>query len=165
MKHLILTFFCCLVFAGNTYSQDFNSAIGLRIGYPLSITYKKFISESSAIEAYAGYRNFIGASYLSLNGAYQIHKDIDEVDRLQYYYGAGASVVSWNVDFGNGTTSLGLSGYLGLSYTLDGTPLNVSIDWIPTLFINGLAGYGRGFNGGYGTIAARYILGSNSGDN
>jgi len=150
------------MFLPSLSSQDFDSAVGLRIGFPLSITYKKFINETGAIEGYVGYRNFIGASNLSLNAAYQIHKDIDEVDRLQYYYGAGASVVNWNVKFGNGATSLGLQGYLGLSYTVDGAPVNVSIDWIPTLFINGLAGYGRGFSVGYGTIAARYILGSNS---
>lgn len=162
MKNIILVLACIIAVMTSATSQDFNSAVGLRIGYPLSVTYKKFISESNAIEAYAGYRNFIGASYLSLNAAFQIHKDIEDVDRLQYYYGAGASVVSWNVDFGSGTTSLGLQGYLGLSYTLDDMPLNVSVDWIPTLFINGLAGYGRGFAGGYGTIAARYILGSNN---
>lgn len=162
MKYLLITTFCCLMISSDLSSQDFDSAIGIRVGYPLSVTYKKFVSESNAVEAYAGFRSFAGASYLSLNGAYQIHKDIDDVDRLQYYYGAGASVVSWTVDFGSGTTSLGLSGYLGLSYTLDGTPINLSIDWIPTFFVNGLAGYGRGFNGGYGTLAARYILGGGS---
>lgn len=164
MKNLLLTTFCCILFTSSIFSQDFDSAVGLRIGYPLSITYKKFISESNAIEAYAGTRSFFGARYFSVNGAFQIHKDIEDVERLQYYYGGGASFVNWSVDFGDGATSIGLQGYLGLSYTLDSTPINVSIDWIPTFFINGLAGYGNGFNGSYGTIAVRYVLGSNNDD-
>lgn len=160
MKNLLLGFICLLFFSINATSQDFNSAVGLRIGYPLSVTYKKFISDQNAIEAYAGYRNFFGASYFSFSGAFQIHKDIDEVDRLQYYFGAGASVVKWNLDFGSGNTSLGINGYLGLSYTLENTPLNVSIDWIPTLFINGQSGFGSGFSASAGSLAVRYVLGS-----
>jgi len=144
-------------------AQDFDSAVGLRLGYPTSVTYKKFISETNALEAYAGYRSFVGASFVTVSGAYQIHKDIESVDRLQWYYGGGASVYLWSVDFGSGSTSIGLQGYLGLSYTLNNTPVNFSVDWIPTFFINGLEGYGRGFGGGYGTLAVRYVLGSDSG--
>jgi len=162
MKKFILSSVCFIIFLAGVQSQDFNSAIGLRIGYPLSLTYKKFISEENAIEAYAGYRNFFGASYFSFSGAFQIHKDLDPIDRLQYYYGAGASVIKWNVDFGDGNTSIGINGYLGLSYTLENTPVNVSVDWIPTLFINGQSGFGNGFSGSYGTFAVRYVLGSDT---
>jgi len=162
MKKIITTSLCLLFLISSISSQDFDSAIGLRVGYPLSVTYKKFISESGAIEAYAGYRGFLGVSSLSLNGAFQIHKDIDALEGLQYYFGGGASVVIWNVNYGDGTTSLGLQGYIGASYTFSDIPLNLSVDWIPTLFINGLTGYGRGFSPGYGTIAARYVLGSNN---
>lgn len=162
MKYLLLTCFCCLMISSDVLSQDFDSAVGLRLGYPTSVTYKKFINETAAIEGYVGFRSFAGASYLSVNGAFQLHKDIADVDQLQWYYGAGAGVVLWNVDFGNNSTSVGIQGYLGLSYTFDGTPINVSADWIPTFFLNGLTGYGDGLNTGYGTIAVRYVLGGGS---
>lgn len=165
MKYLLITSFCFLMVASDLSAQDFDSAIGLRLGYPTSVSYKKFISETNALEGYVGYRNFIGASYLSINGAFQIHKDIEDVDRLQYYYGGGASAVLWSVDFGSGSTSFGLQGYLGLSYTFEGTPINVSADWIPTFFLNGLTGYGDGFSGNNGTLAIRYVLGGGSDSN
>lgn len=144
--------------------QDFNSAIGLRLGNPVSATYKTFISESSALEGYVGFRNFLGANFINLSAAYQIHKDleVEEVDNLQWYYGAGGNVYLWTFDFGDATTSFGVSGYIGLSYTFEETPINVSVDWIPTFFINGQEGFARGFGGGYGSLAVRYILNRNS---
>lgn len=159
MKKIYFSIVVCLLLTSGLFAQDFNSAIGLRLGYPTSVTYKKFISSNNAIEVFAGYRNFVGASFFTVSGAYQIHKDFDSVDRLQWYYGAGASAFLWSVDFGDGSTSLGIQGYLGLSYTLSSAPVNFSIDWIPTVFINGLEGYGRGFGSGYGSLAVRYVLG------
>lgn len=162
MKFLlfIITFFFLVP---NVSAQDFDSAVGLRFGRPNSVTYKKFINESAALEGFVGYRSFFGANFVTISGAYQIHKDIAEVDNLQYYYGGGASVYFWSVDFGDSSTSLGIQGYLGLSYTLENTPINFSIDWIPTFFINGLDGFGTGFGGGYGSLAVRYVLGRKDG--
>jgi len=156
MKRILFTIAASFFLTVGLLAQDFDSAIGLRLGLPTSVTYKKFISETNALEGYVGFRSFTGASFITFSGAYQIHKDIEDVDRLQYYYGGGASLFLWNLDFGDGTTSIGLQGYVGLSYTLEGTPLNISIDWIPTVFINGVAGFGNGFGGGYGTIARRW---------
>lgn len=167
MKNLLLTSFCLILFATSSYAQDFDSAVGLRLGYPMSVTYKKFISESSAIEAYGGFRSYGGVvNTLSVHGAYQIHKDIDEIDNLQYYYGGGAAAFFWSGTGFNGTTSFAVQGYIGLSYTLEDTPVNVSLDWIPTFLIkDGLGGFGNGFGSGYGSLGVRYVLGGGSNDN
>ncbi len=160
MKNLLLTTFCLLLFASSSYSQDYDSAVGLRLGYPLSATYKKFISESNAIEVYGGYRGYTFVRTLSVHGAYQIHKDISDIDNLQYYYGGGAAAFFWSDDFSGSATSFALQGYLGLSYTLEDTPVNITVDWIPTFLINsGLGTFGSGFGGGYGSLGIRYILG------
>jgi len=160
MKNLILTFFCLLLFSISTHAQDFDSAVGLRIGFPVSATFKKFISENNALEAYGGFRNRLGTQSLSLHGAFLIHKDIDEVENLQYYYGGGGAVFFFTSDFSGSATTLGIQGYIGLSYTLKDSPINVSADWIPTLLVNdGLGSFGRGFGGSYGSVAVRYILG------
>ncbi len=155
----VLAALFCLSFSAE--AQDFKSAVGLRLGYPLSASYKTFLNESAAVEAYVGFRSFsFVGSFLSVSGAYQIHKDIGEVKNLQWYYGGGASVFLWsfkNSFIGNeSSTSLGLQGYIGLSYTLEDTPINFSIDWIPTFF---LGGYSSGFGSGYGSLAVRYVLG------
>lgn len=159
MKNILMTAMMMVIFLGTGFSQDFDSAIGLRLGVPSSVTYKKFINESDALEGYMGFRNYFRTRFVTLGAAYQIHKDIDEVDNLQYYYGGGASVYFWSSDFElTNTTSLGVQAYLGLSYTLEDLPLNFSVDWVPTFYINGLVGYGSGLGVGYGTLAVRYIL-------
>lgn len=146
-----------------SYSQDFDSAVGLRFGYPLSVTYKTFISETAALEGYVGYRNYAGSvSFFNINAAYQIHQDIEDVDQLQWYYGGGGNIAFWSGDFLDRNTSIGISGYAGLSYTFPDIPLNLSIDWVPTFFINGNAGFANGFSAGYGSLAARYVLSSDS---
>ena len=53
------------------------------------------------------------------------------------------------------TTSFGIQGYLGLDYAFEDIPLNITADWIPTIFLNG---FGSGFGAGYGTLGVRYIL-------
>ena len=142
--------------AGTNYA----TAVGLRLGYPLSLSLKKFFTEDIAGEAYIGFRGFSGYSWVNIAVAVQKHAPIDAVDGLQWYYGAGASVFFFNFDndfFGDSstTTSFGVQGYIGLDYTFADIPLNLSLDWIPTIFING---FGSGFSGSYGSLAARYVI-------
>ena len=151
MKNLFLILIIFLGGIVTSQAQNYNSAIGLRLGYPNSVTYKHFVSESNAIELYGGIRRFFGSSLININGAYQIHTPIESVDNLQWYYGAGAGV-----GLGDGFTSISLSGYIGLDYKFDDLPLALSIDYVPTYFLGSSS---LNFQGGYGNLAARYILG------
>ena len=155
--------------SSNLNAQKYTSAVGLRFGAPLSVSYKMFISEATAIEVYASYRtnnvNFLGVKYgwtsIGVNGAYLIHKDFDNTEGLSWYYGGGASLFFWSYDSGytgnNGSISFGVSGYIGLDYKFENAPVNISLDWVPTFFIgsNSLEGFGAG----QGALAVRYILG------
>lgn len=160
MKKTIFTIALSFIICISTNAQDFDSAVGLRLGFPAGITYKKFISETNALEFYGGFRGFAFARSISLHGAYQIHKDIDEVDGLQWYYGGGAAAFFWSDDFSGSSTQIGFQGYIGLSYTLTGTPLNLTLDWVPTFSLgSGLSGLNSGFGAGFYSVGARYILG------
>lgn len=167
MKNIIkLLCICCFaLYANCVQAQEFSSAIGARLGYPLSASFKRFISESSAVEVYIGTRSF-GSGFgryrwWTISGGYQIHKPIeaDGLEGLSYYYGAGVSVFFWNFDNtyfeGYATTTIGTQGYAGLSYSFENVPINLTVDWVPTYFING---FGSGFGAGYGTVGVRYIL-------
>lgn len=150
MKQLLLPGLFCLVGLAVS-AQDFNSAIGARLGNPSALSYKVFLSETNAVEAFGGLY-FTGSTVaFAANAAYQIHSDleIEGVDGLQWYYGGGGGFVA-----GIGDAYITLSGYIGLSYTFDDIPLNLSVDWVPTF---GLAA-DTGFAGGYGALAARYVL-------
>ncbi len=158
MKKLFFTLVLLMAFfAAN--SQDYKSAIGLRLGYPTSITYKHFISEPGAIELFAGFRSYTFYRWINVGGAYEHHKPISGVDGLKWYFGGGASIFLWTYDDGflddDGSTSFGLLGVLGLDYKFADAPVNLSADWMPVFFLNG---YGNGFGGGFGAVSARYTF-------
>lgn len=163
MKRLILLFLltASLCVSQNSYAQDYSSAIGLRLGYPLSLSYKTFLNDQGAVEVFGGIRGFSTYSWVNIGGAYQHHQDISGVEGLNWYIGGGASVFFWNFKdsfFGDNSssTTFGILGNIGLDYTFPETPINVSVDWMPIYFING---FGNGFGGGYGGLAIRYVLG------
>ncbi len=160
MKTRFFTLLMALLFVASvSQAQDYKSAVGLRLGYPLSVSYKTFISDRGAFEGVAGFRSYVGYSWFNVGAYYQHHNEISSVDGLRWYYGAGANVYFWSYDSGflnaGSTTSIGISGVLGLDYKFNDLPLNLSVDWIPTFFVNG---FGSGFGGGYGALAARYVL-------
>jgi hypothetical protein len=153
MRQLLLSaLFCSIAFCAT--AQDFKSAIGARLGIPASLSYKVFLSETNAVEAFGGLIFIDGTVALSANAAYQIHADleVEGLEGLQWYYGGGAGFVT-----STSSTYLTLSGYAGLSYTFDDIPLNLSVDWVPTF---GIA-KNVGLDVGYGALAARYILSQN----
>lgn len=161
MKKLItLSILSIALFIGiNAHAQAYNSAIGLRFGYPTSVSYKKFVSENKAFEGYAGFRSYSFYRAININAALQFHTPIESVEGLKWYWGAGAGLYTYSFDTGfggdNGGASIAAQGYLGLDYKFESIPLNLSVDWVPSLFIGG---YGSGFGADYGALTARYIL-------
>jgi hypothetical protein len=161
MKQILFTFLLCVVFVNAAQSQNYKSAVGLRLGYPLSLSYKTFISEPGAIEVFAGLRSYSFYRWFAVGGLYEHHKPISEVEGLSWYFGGGASARFWSFDdtflagTGSSSTSFAILGTVGLDYSFKDTPLNLSIDWVPAFSLNG---YGNGFDAGLGAISARYIL-------
>ncbi len=155
----ILAFMFC--FTNTAEAQNYQTALGARLGYPLAASIKHFLNENGAIEAYVGARFYSSYRWTIISAGYQHHKPINGVDGLQWYVGGGASVFFWGFkdsflgsnEYNN--TTFGVQGYLGLDYAFADVPINLSLDWVPTYFFNG---YGSGFGGGYGSLAVRYIL-------
>lgn len=169
MKTLRIAFALLLMaaFSQNAQAQDFKSAVGLRLGSPWALSYKTFLSESSAIEAFLGYRNYgyftTGYNYFQVGGLYQIHGAFGDTDGLSYYYGGGASVSFWTYpdgfsDFFDEYTSISpnIHANVGISYTFDDTPINLTLDVLPTLSLGNTFIDSFGF--GY-TLGVRYVLG------
>ncbi|MCB0575217.1 MAG: hypothetical protein KDC61_11705 [Saprospiraceae bacterium] len=159
-KHLFLIFLFALGFGFSAKAQDYHSAIGLRLGYPASISYKHFISEPGAIEAFLGFRSYRYYRWMNIGGLYEHHMPITGADGLNWYVGGGASLFFWNYkdnfpDNEDGNTSFGVLGAIGLDYKFANAPLNVSVDWLPVFFVNG---YGNGFAGGYGALSVPYTI-------
>lgn len=165
MKKVILSLALVLacVFTAQSQSSEYKTAIGLRLGYPASISFKQFISEPGAIEAFIGFRGYGYARLINIGALYQHHSPISSLEGLQWYVGGGAAAWLWTYDndynFGGDYNNFNLAvmGCLGLDYKFADFPINLSVDWIPT-FVVGDSYYSNGFGVGYGALSARYTL-------
>ena len=158
MKKLIFTlvFAFSFIFVSSINAQSYSSAVGAKLGYGLNATYKKELKESMYVDIYAGIRTY----YFVGGAALELHKPIESIDNLYWYYGGGAYLgfYSYNVlGLDESYTFIGINGVLGLDYTFDEIPLNISTDWMPGFNLTGSSGF-YAFNGG---LSVRYILGEN----
>ena len=115
---------------------DYERAVGLRFGFHNGITYKQFLTSISAIEALA----YFGNNSFNLTGLYEINNEnAFQVDRLDWYYGAGGHIGFYDSNSENGGDSfiLGIDGIIGIEYNLEQAPFNFSLDWKPEINIIG----------------------------
>jgi hypothetical protein len=148
-------------------AQPYKSSVGVRLGYPTSISAKSFVSDNKAIEAFFGYRSYSqnyatrSHSWFMLGAAVTKQEELkDLIEGLHWYGGAGASIFrwSWNPLYYNppyNYTTVGLLAQGGLEYVLPSYPLTVSVDWMPMLSIGR---YGTYFGADYGAVSVRYIF-------
>jgi hypothetical protein len=165
MKKLTFLLGIFLTFAAlSTQAQsEYKSAIGARLGLPVSFSYKHFITERGALEGNVGFGRsgyLNGWNYFRVGGMYQHHFPIGDIEGFKWYVGGGAfvqfnSYPDYFNNFGYSKTSLGINGVGGVDYKFKNIPLNLSADWMPTIFIGD---YYQSFGGGYGAVSVRYVL-------
>lgn len=170
-KILWSTLFFIFCFVGtNLQAQEYQSAVGLRLGSPASISYKTFLGGSqNALEVFAGTKgektSVFGSNYgwrwFTVGAAYQLHQPLElgDIDALNWYWGFGGSAYFWSFDDGffadESTTSFAAQGYIGVDYSFENAPINLSLDWVPSFFFNG---FGSGFGADYGALSVRYTF-------
>ena len=156
MKKLLLLLLVAVVLtiasvnAQTINSVDYKTALGIKF-YPTGITLKHFLSAKKAVEG-LGYFYGDGAR---VTGLYEIYGNINNADGLRYYFGPGAHIGVYNNKHG-GATAIGVDGVLGLDYKIHAAPIDLSIDWQPSIEFG--SGYNNGFSGGFGGIGIRYTL-------
>lgn len=154
MKRAILFGTLCLLFVSQgAWAQrkaTYNHALGLRAGGTSGITYKHFISSSSAIEGILGF----WYNGISLTGLYEGYAPTG-LQGLKWYYGGGAHVATYSrydyvrenrYWYRNHTSgyAIGIDGIVGLEYKIPPIPVAISFDLKPTFEIGG-SGYGAMF--------------------
>jgi hypothetical protein len=155
---LVIFLFMGLGWSLHLQAQDYKTAIGLRLGSPLSVSFKTFLSEKGAVELFAGYRGYSFYNWIALGGTYQRHIPLTGVEGLNVFFGGGASAFFWSYDAFSeySSTTFGILGVGGLDYKFKNAPINISADWMPAFFIG--TGYTTGFGAGYGALSVRYVL-------
>jgi hypothetical protein len=151
---LTLTFVFTLIITSN--AQDYKTSLGIRGGLPVGITVKHFLSEANAIEGILATRwgGFV------LTGLYEFERWTGEYPSLNWYFGFGAHLGTWSqgynprLDESYSGLVIGVDGVIGIEYTFDELPLNLSLDILPSVNLIGYAGWG-GING---ALSIRYVF-------
>jgi hypothetical protein len=156
MKKLLIVSVLILFIGITLNAQDYKTSLGLRAGIPYGVTIKHFLSKTDAIEGIlAGmWQGFV------ITGLYENEHWTGHYPGLNWYWGGGAHVGFW--DAGNNPylketytgSVLGIDGILGLEYTFDEVPINLSLDLMPSFNLFG----NPGWNGIYGALSIRYVF-------
>ncbi|QXU40658.1 hypothetical protein [Pedobacter sp. D749] len=137
MRKLFTILGCIALFAlttTNVKAQNYKNAIGGRFGSYNGVSFKTGLNKGAMLELIGNFRSNSGFSWVQLTGLYEVYNPIKGADGLNWYYGGGASVGSVkNKVIDESDIYLGLNGVLGLDYKFKGAPINLSLDWIPTL--------------------------------
>jgi hypothetical protein len=148
--------FAFLISSLFSYSQDYTTGIGLRGGPSNGLTVKHFISQKAALEGILSTR----WGGFGLTGLYELNVPIKSVSRLNFYYGLGGHIGSydgkrngWFKDDKNHTI-IGIDGIIGLEYNFKEIPFNIGVDYKPGFNLIGYSGYW----GDEGALSIRYIF-------
>jgi len=129
MKKLrILIFVCCgLAGLGKVNGQEYSNALGIRLSTAQatinqSVSYRRYFNENTAVEGLLSFDPMaIGVIYEKV---YPLG-----TPGLQWFFGGGGYVAF------KGDNVVGAMGIVGLDYTLQSVPINLSLDWKPELNI------------------------------
>jgi hypothetical protein len=120
--------------ATNANAQEYKNAIGGRFGSYNGVSFKTGLNKGAMLELIGNFRSNSGYSWVQLTGLYEVYNPIGGAPGLNWYYGGGASIGSVKTKHtDNSDIYLGANGVLGLDYKFNGAPINLSLDWIPTL--------------------------------
>ena len=139
-----------------SFGQDYKTGLGLRAGLPYGLTVKHFLNKYSALEGLLASRwqGFI------ITGLYENEHQTGQYPGLNWYWGFGAHVGFWgtnenpNLNITQSGAVIGADAILGLEYTFDEIPLNLSLDLLPSVNLIGYTGWG-GING---ALSIRYVF-------
>lgn len=149
--------FCVLLIsaANMLFAQsNYNKALGVKFPVGVSVTYKKFVSDTRNIEGMIT----IGNKGYRMTGLYEFNfYSFRNVENLSWFVGPGVHLGFWKDAYKSDYSSkadLGIDGIIGLDYKLKNFPLNFSVDWQPSITLAGSAGV----TPAYGGVAVRYTF-------
>ncbi|MEO6452698.1 MAG: hypothetical protein ABIN97_01435 [Ginsengibacter sp.] len=132
-------------------SSNYKTALGFKFFLPTAVTLKHFISPDKKALEFLGYFYNEG---VRITGLYEFHNNINEVVGLKWYAGPGVHIALYNNKH-DGFTSVGIDGVIGLDYKLNNAPINLSLDYQPSIQLTDY--YGDRYTS-WGGLALRYTF-------
>ncbi|WP_184550511.1 hypothetical protein [Mucilaginibacter sp. FT3.2] len=141
LTYILLFSVAFLLIGKRSQAQDYKWAAGLKFGaYEIGPSGKYFLDNTTALEGILGIRDH----GLVITGLYEIHTQVFNVDKLNFFYGfgghAGSIGAGYYHRFGSDAEYykdrhllLGADGVLGLEWTIPRSPIAVSLDLNPRL--------------------------------
>jgi hypothetical protein len=145
MKKLLVASFLLMGFINTSWSQQYTTAVGIKGGYPSlgGLDIKHFLGPGFAIEGTLG--GFSGTMLISALA--EVQKSLPEPTGLDWYVGVGPTL-----GISSGTFLFAANGVIGVDYTFQDFPLNLSLDTGPVISLSPI---GFGWGGG---LAIRYAF-------
>ena len=164
MKKKIFAVVILILICMSTYAQrldqNYTTALGVKVWgqAEAGISLKHFLpTKNHALEG-IGYFWYHGVRF---TGLYEFHFDFYEAPGLKWYVGPGAHLGFYNdnyrdqyVDNGREGAFVGIDGVLGLDYKFKNAPINISLDWQPSIEFGTI----NGFQAGWGGFGMRYTF-------
>jgi hypothetical protein len=136
MKKVLLVLVAVMGFAFAASAQD--NAIGVRIGggqgFGAEISYQRSLGNPHRLEVDLGYATGSGVGALGLSALYQLHFDINAVQNLGWYVGAGGRFMTSNYQNVN-VMMLGVAAQAGMDYHFNAVPIQLSLDIRPCFYL------------------------------
>ena len=137
MKKLLFTIIAGVALFTTSVSdvkaQDYKNAIGGRFGSANGVSFKTGLNKNAMLELIGNFRSNSNFNYFQVTGLYEVYNPINGAEGLNWFYGGGATIGSVKAKGFDGDVYLGANGVLGLDYKFKDAPINLSLDWIPTL--------------------------------
>ena len=135
----ISPFFVLIVSISLSYSQQYNTSLGIKADYSsvnlgfAELSVKHFFTEQDAFEINAGG----GQRFIWLQAMYLRSQPM--VKEIDWYAGAGIDAGHWSTTSGGREDVpkqegfwTGINGAIGIEYTFDVVPINLALDTGPT---------------------------------
>ncbi len=156
MKRIFIITILAALMSLASYGQDYRTSLGLRAGLPYGMTVKHFLNKYNALEGVlaARWQGFI------ITGLYENEHQTGQYPGLNWFWGLGGHIGFWGADENPNLeptysgSVIGVDAILGIEYTFDEIPLNLSLDLLPSVNLIGHTGWG-GING---AISIRYVF-------
>lgn len=132
-----------------TNSMTYKTAIGARIWDGAGLSLKTFFADKQAME----FIGFFNGNGTRITGLYELHGDLSTESNLKWYVGPGAHIGLYKIG-GNPKTYGGIDGVIGVDYKFSNMPLNISLDWQPSIEF----GSGTEFQSGWGGLGIRFTI-------
>jgi len=127
---VILTLLLTLFFCTTTVAQDSGLGLGIILGEPTGLCFKKWRGSGTAIDGALAW-SFGKKNVLHLHGDYLVHNfDVFEVEKekLALYYGIGGRIKIINDE-----SRVGVRIPVGINYFFEKAPLDIFLEFVPLL--------------------------------